>query len=154
LEEIAGALPLRQHWFSEPLLALLLGVAIGPLGLGWLDLAEHETKKILEQVARFSLAIVLVSVGLQLPHRYISRYWRSLTVLTFGGMALTWLASTLLLKWILALGLLPALLLGAVITPLDPVLAAGVTTGKIAERNLPERVRYMLSGCVNLFQLG
>lgn len=136
---------LRQHWITGPLLALLLGVVIGPAGLGWLDLAEHEGKKILGQVARFSLAIVLVSVGLQLPHRYIFRYWRSITVLTFGGMALMWLTSTLLLKWILALELLPALLIGAVITPLDPILASGITTGKIAEHNLPERTRHLLS---------
>lgn len=136
---------LRRYWISEPLLALLLGVALGPLGLGWLDLAEHEGKKLLEQVARFSLAIVLISVGLQLPHRYLFRHWRSVAVLTFGGMALMWLSSTLLLQWVFALDLLPALLIGAVITPLDPVLASGVATGKIAEQSLPGRTRYLLN---------
>ncbi|MDP9367345.1 MAG: sodium:proton antiporter, partial [Chloroflexota bacterium] len=32
---------IRLHWINEPLLALLLGVLIGPEGLAWLDLAKY-----------------------------------------------------------------------------------------------------------------
>lgn len=137
---------LRRHWISEPLLALGLGVAIGPAGLGWLDLSEYGAQRqLLEQTATLTLALVLVSVGSQLPRRYAVERWRSLTLLTFGSMLLMWLASSLLLKGLLALEWLPALILGAVVTPLDPVLAAGVTSGEIPERNVPERLRQLLS---------
>lgn len=137
---------LRRHWISEPLLALALGVAIGPAGLGWLDLSEYGgQRQLLEQTAILTLALVLVSVGSQLPRRYAVERWRSLTLLTFGGMFLMWLASSLLLRGLLALEWLPALIIGAVVTPLDPVLAAGVTSGEIPERNVPERLRQLLS---------
>lgn len=32
---------IRLHWIDDPLLALILGVLIGPVGLGWLDLAAY-----------------------------------------------------------------------------------------------------------------
>ncbi len=58
---------IRRHWINEPLLALLLGVLTGPAGLGWLDLARYgHEREILEVTARLTLAIVLVSVGIEL----------------------------------------------------------------------------------------
>jgi NhaP-type Na+/H+ or K+/H+ antiporter len=113
------------------------------VGLGWLAL-EGAQEVVLAEAARFTLALILISVGLQLPRRYLREEWRSLTVLTLGGLALMWAASTLLLMAFLRLDLLTALLLGAVITPLDPVLAAGVTVGKVPEQELPARIRHLL----------
>lgn len=136
---------IRRHWINEPLLALLLGVLIGPVGLGWLDLAEYgDEREIIEVVARFTLAITLVTVGLEV-RGYLPRRWRSLTVLVLGGAALMWAASSLLVGWILGLGVLPALLIGAVLAPIDPILAAAVATGRVARENLPERMRHLLS---------
>lgn len=134
---------LRRHFVSEPTVALALGVVIGPIGLGWLTL-EGTQEIVLAEAARFTLALVLISVGLQLPRHYVRDGWRSLTVLTVGGMALMWAASTVLLMVFLGLDLMTALLIGAVVTPLDPVLAAGVVGGKVAERALPARIRHLL----------
>ncbi len=136
---------IRLRWINEPLLALLLGVLIGPVGLGWLDLAKYgEEPAILEVTARFTLAIALVSVGLEL-RSYLTGAWRSLTVLVLAGMALTWGISSLLVAWILGLDPLPAILIGAVLTPVDPILVAAVTTGRVASDNVPERIRHLLS---------
>lgn len=134
---------LRRSLLAEPMIALFAGVAIGPVGLGWLSFdGDHG---VLEQAARFTLALMVVSVGLGLPRRYSRTRWRSLTVLTVGSMLLTWGASSLLVLWILDLDLLTALLIGAVLTPLDPVLAAGVAVGEVPERELPGEVRHLLS---------
>jgi len=38
-----------------------------------------------------------------------------------------------------------ALLVGAVVTPTDPVLANTIVVGETATDNIPERVRYLLS---------
>ncbi len=136
---------IRRHWVNEPLLALPLGVLIGPAGLGWLDLAEYgDEREIVEVAARFTLAIALVGVGLEV-RGYLSAHWRSLAVLVLGGTALMWGASSLLVGWILGLGVLPALLIGAVLAPIDPILAAAVATGRVARENLPERTRHLLS---------
>jgi NhaP-type Na+/H+ or K+/H+ antiporter len=45
----------------------------------------------------------------------------------------------------LGMDLLPAILIGAVLAPIDPILTATVATGKIARENLPERTRHLLS---------
>lgn len=37
------------------------------------------------------------------------------------------------------------MLVGGVITPTDPVVSTSVVTGKVAEQNLPERIRYGIS---------
>lgn len=45
----------------------------------------------------------------------------------------------------LPVSFLVALLIGAIITPTDPVLANSVVIGKTAEQNIPKRIRYLLS---------
>ncbi len=136
---------IRRHWINEPLLALLLGVLLGPVGLGVLDLARYgDEREIIEMAARLTLAVVLVSVGIEL-RTYLPSYWRSLTVLAVGGIALMWAASALLVGWILDLAFVPALLLGAVLAPIDPILTASVATGRIARENVREPTRHLLS---------
>ncbi len=136
---------IRRHWINEPLLALLLGVLIGPAALGWLDLAEFgDEREIVEVAARLTLAIALVSVGLEV-RGYLGRHWRSLGMLVLGGTLIMWGASSLLVGWLLGLGVLPSLLIGAVLAPIDPILAASVATGRVARENLPERTRHLLS---------
>jgi NhaP-type Na+/H+ or K+/H+ antiporter len=136
---------LRLRWLNEPLLALALGVLIGPKGLGWLDLAQYgEEREIIETVARFTLVIVLVAVGVEL-RGYVSAQWRPLSVLVLGGAALMWGVSTLLVWWIAGLELFPSILVGAVLAPTDPILSATVSTGRVARETLPERTRNLLS---------
>lgn len=38
-----------------------------------------------------------------------------------------------------------AILIGAAITPTDPVVAAAIVTGTVATKNLPSRIRHVLS---------
>lgn len=57
------------------------------------------------------------------------------------GMAGMWLMTSLG-AWVpLDLPLWVALLLGGVLTPTDPVVAFALVTGKLAESNLPRRMR-------------
>ncbi len=136
---------IRLHWVNEPLLALLLGVLVGPEVLGWFDLAAYgEEPKILEVVARYTLALALVVVGLELRD-YLAEHWRSLVVLVAGGTALMWGASSLIVRLILGLEPLEAILIGAVLAPIDPILTATVVTGPLARETLPDRLRHLLS---------
>lgn len=136
---------IRLHWVDDPLLALILGVLIGPVGLGWLDVAAlGEESEVLEPVARFTLVIAIVAAGFEL-RSFLVNQWYPLAVLLFGGTVLMWGASSLLVGVILDLDLYTALLIGAVLTPTDPILTASVTSGRIPNQDIPGRLRHLLA---------
>ncbi len=136
----------KRLFLSDPIVALLLGVLLGPSVLRLIDLAHWgKPETILEQGARLAIAIQLMGVALQLPKAYPLKQWRSLAVLLGPVMLLMWLCSGLLVYLILGLPFWEAMLLGAVITPTDPVVSTSIVTGKLAEQNLPGRIRNLIS---------
>jgi sodium/hydrogen antiporter len=145
---VAGLLSnrIRRSIFSTPLLALALGVLLGPAVSGLLDPAEWGRQDlILEEAARLTLGVALMGVALRIPEDFPRRNWRTLVVLLGIVMPFMWLASGALVYLILGLPFLAALLVGAVITPTDPVVSSTIVTGEVAEENLPERLRHTLS---------
>ena len=140
-----SAYGVRRHWVNEPVLALALGVLAGPEVLDWVELARFgEEPKILEVTARYTLAIALVVVGLEL-RTYLPHHWPSVTTTVLGGLVLMWAASGLIVGQILDLAPLEAILIGAVLAPIDPILTATVATGRIARETVPEPIRRLLS---------
>lgn len=137
----------RAWWASDPMMALLFGMLLGPVGLAWLDPTRWGIAQevLLEQAARFTLAIGLMGVALRLPKNYAFRNWQPLAVLLGLVMPLMWLASGLLVYFILGLPFWEAMLVGGVITPTDPVVATSIVTGVVANRNLPRRLRHIIS---------
>ncbi len=131
---------------SEPLIALLAGMLIGPAARGVLDLAElgNETL-ILKEASLVTLGIALVGVALRLPVGYASGNWRLLVVLLGILMPLMWIVSGLLVYLILGLPFWVAVLIRAIITPTDPVVASSIVAGEVAERNLPSSLRCAIS---------
>jgi sodium/hydrogen antiporter len=138
--------PIRGTALSLPMLALLTGVALGPAGVGLLH-PDHwgSPAMLLEEAARLTLAIGLMGVALRLPPEFPLRSWRALAVLLGLVMPLMGLCSGLLTYWFLDLPLLIALLVGAAVAPTDPIVSTSIVTGQVAEANLPERVRHLLS---------
>lgn len=138
---------LKERLFlSDPVVALLLGVVLSPAVFGAIDLHHWgQPEGILEQSARIAIGIQLMGVALRLPPGFVKLRWRPLAVLLGLVMPLMWLASALLIYLILGLPFWVSMLLGAVISPTDPVVATSIVTGRVAERNLPDRVRHVLS---------
>ena len=136
----------NRLWISEPILALGIGVVIGPvLRLG--GFADHDGSGgvFLEEAARITLALAVMGAALRLPRSYGSRSWRTVAMVLGLGMPLMWLFASLAAWALLPVSVLQALLVGAVLTPTDPVVAAGVISGVIAERCIPARLRNMLT---------
>lgn len=104
-----------------------------------------EENAVLEQAARLTLAIGLMGVALRLKENSVKTLWRPVIFLLTFVMLGMWLASSVLAGWLFGLPLWTALLLGAVITPTDPVVASSIMTGKFAKENLPVRVRDTIS---------
>lgn len=131
---------------SEPLLAVLLGALAGPHGLGLVHLGTASTAAhLLEEGARFTVTVSVMGVALRLAPAYMTRHRRSLAVILGPGMLLMGLISGMAAYLLLDLSFWKAMLLGAVVTPTDPVLAGAIVTGKVAERAIPERIRHFVS---------
>ena len=136
----------RRLWVSEPMLATLAGVALGPAGVALFrpEAWGHSTA-ILEQLARLTLAISLMGVALRLPNTWVRRRVKPLALILGVGMPLTWLVSSVCAWSVLGLPVNSAFLLGAILAPTDPVVASAIVTGKLAERSVEPDVRHLIS---------
>ncbi len=133
---------LKQSFLSENLLALLVGVVTGPIVLGWLDVSEWgDQSRIIEVVAEITLAIALMEIALRLPKREFLHHLRSYVILLGALMPLMWISTGLIVWLLLDVPVWIALLIGAVLTPTDPIVASSVVTGPVAEKYLPTRLR-------------
>ncbi|HVL81641.1 MAG TPA: cation:proton antiporter [Actinomycetota bacterium] len=145
------ALGLGSKWLERTpvpatLLALLAGVLVGPAVLHWVDPAAlGERPVILERAARLTLGIGLVSVALRIPKEYPRRHWREMITLISLGMVLMWGLSTAVVHLVLGLPLALAAVIGAAVTATDPIAATPIVTGRLAEQNLPDRMRRAIS---------
>lgn len=137
---------MRRLPVSEPLLALVVGVLVGPEVLNALPLppitTEHAT---VHEATRILLAISVTGVALRYPFGAARAQLRPVALLLLVAMPAMALVSAGLATWVLGLTLAAALLLGTAICPTDPVLASSVVTGKPAEEDLPARDRQILS---------
>lgn len=126
--------------------ALLIGVLVGPELLNLIDLeAMGDRASLLERAARLTLGIALIGVALRIPREFPRANWRGMLVLVGLAMPLMWAISTALVYLILGLSFWMALLIGAIITPTDPVASTPIVTGQLAEENVSERIRRSIS---------
>jgi NhaP-type Na+/H+ or K+/H+ antiporter len=147
LDLSTGLLQSRDYLPSEPIVAVIFGISIGPFGLNAFELSTWaEPLVLIEQVARLTVSLAVTSIALRLPENYFRRRWKSMAALLGPGMVIMWLVSGLVTYALLPVSFLIAMLIGAIITPTDPVLANSVVIGQTAEQNIPERLRYLLSG--------
>lgn len=135
----------KRLWLSVPLLALVAGVLLGPEALAVLrpdTLAENH--KVLEELARVTLAVSLVGTGLQFQRADLRANWKRGGMLLTVGMVGMWLTTSAGAWLLLDVELWIALLIGAILTPTDPVVASSLVTGRLAEANLPRWLRRSL----------
>jgi NhaP-type Na+/H+ or K+/H+ antiporter len=122
---LLGGLLKERTPVSEPLIALIAGVLIGPGALGLLDLADLGNQTlILEEAALVTLGVALVGVALRLPIGYSSSNWRLLFVLLGIVMPLMWIVGGLLAYLILGVPFWVAVLIGPSSPPPTPLWRA------------------------------
>lgn len=136
---------LKRMWLSVPLVALVIGIGLGPEGLGVLDLGQvNGEHRALEELARVTLAVSLVAAGLQFTRSDLRATWSRGAALLTIAMVGMWLMTSVGAWLLLDVELWIALLIGAILTPTDPVVASSLVTGRLAEANLPRRLRRSL----------
>ncbi len=129
---------------SQPLVTLLLGILLGPQVLALVDLPPGTRTTVLLEVTRVLLAVSVMSAALRFPVsdlRSLRRATAVLLVVVMPVMALVAGAGALLLGLPVAL----AAVVGACVAPTDPVLAGSVVSGDAAQRDLPARLRQLLT---------
>ncbi|MXQ14150.1 cation:proton antiporter [Microvirga makkahensis] len=144
-------LGLGSKWLSRSplpptLLALVVGVLVGPAVFNLIDPEVlGDRPSLMERAARLTLGIGLLGVALRIPRSYPRRNWREMLVLISLGMVLMWAISTTLVFLFLGVPFWMAALIGAIITPTDPVAASPIVAGELAEENIPKPVRHAIS---------
>src|SRR3954462_4258835 len=121
----------HERAFSASLIYLGLGavaaVAIQGLDIPWL--AAVGDAAVIEHIAEVALIFALFSSGLKLDRRLRWREWSSVTRLLLLAMPLTMAGIALYASAVMGLSLGAALLLGAILSPTDPVLAGDIGVG-------------------------
>jgi NhaP-type Na+/H+ or K+/H+ antiporter len=160
----------ERAYISQAVLALGVGIALGPIGLDWISPARwcicgcramdcdgtdaaHRTNhnpeiqdKLTFEITRVVLGIQVLFTGIGLPQRYLAHAWRSLSVVLLPLMIAMWLVSSLIVFLVVPdLTFAESLCIGACVTPTDPVLAASVIKGRFAEKHVPKNVVDLLA---------
>ena len=134
---------LQRLPLTTAVLYLVVGAAIGPLGLGLLRVDPIEDSLLLERASEIVVIIALFSAGLKLRAPLDDRRWLVPVRLASMSMVLTIAAVALVGVLGVGLPLGAAILLGAVLAPTDPVLAADVQVENPRDQ---DRVRFGLTG--------
>lgn len=134
---------LQRLAITSSLVYLLIGLGVGPAGLGWLrlDLVEHA--RWVEHVTELAVVASLFFGGLKLRLRLTHPSWRSGYRLAVLTMLLSIAGVAGAAHLLLGIAPAPSLLLAAILAPTDPVLAGMVTVDAPSDR---DPMRYALSG--------
>jgi sodium/hydrogen antiporter len=118
-----GAHLMERLNLNSSYLYLLVGVAAGPLLLGLGPDDPLQAIPVLERVAELAVIISLIVLGLRIGRPLSWQGWRSTSRLILLVMPATIAAVAGLAILLFGLALGPAVLLGAILAPTDPILA-------------------------------
>ena len=138
---VAGAL-LKDLPISVSIIYLLVGLAVGPQGLGLLSWDVVREAHLFEVLSEVTVLVSLFTVGLHLRRSIGDRAWLLPVRLASISMVVTIAGIALAGVGLLGLPLGVAVLLGAMLAPTDPVLASDVQVKGVTDR---DTLRYSLS---------
>ncbi|MCC9136982.1 cation:proton antiporter [Pontibacter silvestris] len=137
---------IKRSFLSEPIIALAMGIVLGPAVLNLLDMHKWGPfEKILDAACQLTISMALMATAFRIPKSYAEKHWRLQSILLFFGMLGMCALSTLLMRLVFGFDWLICLLIGAVITPTDPVVSSTVVSGETARQLIPDRVRHAIS---------
>ncbi|WP_246678856.1 hypothetical protein [Mesorhizobium sp. B2-5-7] len=80
---LLGGYVKNRLWLAESTICLILGAVLGPMGLGWADLASLplDPFALLKEAARLTLGISVMAAALRLPPGFVARRAAGLALL-------------------------------------------------------------------------
>jgi len=129
----------RRTVLSTAVLFLAVGFVVGPGVLGVVTLTPRQPA--VHELANLALFSVLFTDGMAAGIGELRRAWRLPGRALLFGLPLTLAAIALLARYVGGLGWTDAFLLGAVLSPTDPVFAAAI----VGRDEVPARLRQLLN---------
>ena len=131
---------------SEPPFAVLFGILLGPYVLDWIN-PRHwgMDDEIVQEFTRVIVGLQCFVVGIELPKFYFDRHWKSILWFLGPVMTFSWAITSLFAYLIFQTSVAAALIIGACLSPTDPVLAASVLSKSTFSERVPKRLKNMLS---------
>jgi NhaP-type Na+/H+ or K+/H+ antiporter len=137
LVAIAALSHQHERAFSASVIYLVLGLTsaavIGLAGYSWVD--PLEDAGVLEHMAEIAVIVALFSAGLKVERSLRSSEWTSVWRLLLIAMPLTIAAVAAFGATVMGLSLGAAIILGAILSPTDPVLAGDLGIGPPGEED-------------------
>lgn len=125
---------------SFALIYLIVGIFLGPYGFNLVQLRPDAN--FLERLTEFVVIVSLYSCGLKMNRRLNLLAWRSTVRLIGLLMPISIFAIAAVAHWFLNMEWGPAILLGAILAPTDPVLASEV---QLADTEDKDELRFGLT---------
>ncbi len=129
----------RRSLLSLTAVFVLAGFVLGPGGVGVLDFRAKSGT--VSDLATVALIVILFRDGLEVDAELLQSHWQLPLRKLAIGMPVTALVVALLAHWLTGLSFTESLLLGALLSPTDPVLSAGVVT----DERVPRVIRQSLN---------
>jgi sodium/hydrogen antiporter len=108
------------------ILCLAIGALLGPLGFKLIEPGVSEQAQLIESVSEIALAVCLFCVGLRLRAPFEWHAWRLPVRLSTVTLLATLLMIAAIAHIFFDLSFAQSLLLGAILSPTDPVLASDI----------------------------
>lgn len=119
---------IRRQPFTSAIVYLLVGLAVGPTGLGLFHFNPLEQSALLEVLTEVVVLLSLFSAGVKMPAPLTLARWRAPILLAVVSMAVSVGLVAGFAHWVFGMSVGAAVLLGAIVAPTDPVLATEVQT--------------------------
>ena len=123
---------------STAVLFLFAGFLCGGV-FGWIDIRPGDPT--VSGIAELALIAVLFTDGMKVGFRECASVWRLPGRALLFGLPLTLVLTAVMCRFIVGLGWLQSFLIGAVLSPTDPVFAAAI----VGREHIPARLRHLLN---------
>ena len=133
----------RRLPLSTAMLYLVVGAGLGPAGWALLAPDPLRHSALLEGIIELALLISLFAAGLKLGLPLKNKHWRMPLRLALVSMTVTVGLIAVFAVYALEMSVGAAILLGGILAPTDPVLAADVQVESADDR---DRLRFSLTG--------
>jgi len=129
----------RRSLLSLTALFVIAGFAVGTGGAGWLDFGARSA--FVQDLSFVALIVILFRDGLEVEREMLQSAWHIPLRKLVLAMPITLTIVALLARWLLGLTWTESFLVGALLSPTDPVLTSSIVTNA----RVPRLIRHSLN---------